>query len=169
MSADLAASWPNWDPDLAFTHAESGGQIWIGGTAPEQDFRSYTRRGDQWSVPAGWSGPDTDDYFDMVVTMYRGAFPVEVPEIRVPITDGPLRGDQLPAIHGAAEHVSVRVEAGDRVLVRCQMGLNRSALVVVLAMLELGEDVDVAIGHLRQTRSRSVLFNSHYEDYLRSR
>ena len=169
MTASLGDVWPDWEPDPAFIHPDSGGQIWIGGTDPDQDFRVYSRRdGDRWEVPPGWAAPSTDVYFDAVVTMYRGAFPVEGLELRFPISDGPLRDDQLPIIHAAAEWVAGRVELGDRVLVRCQMGLNRSALVTVLAMLELGADADRAIRELRSTRSRSVLFNSHYEDYLRA-
>lgn len=52
-------------------------------------------------------------------------------------------------------------------LVHCQMGLNRSALVVGLALIRAGMPADEAIRHLRAKRSPAVLCNPYFEEWLR--
>jgi protein-tyrosine phosphatase len=50
--------------------------------------------------------------------------------------------------------------------VRCALGLNRSALVVALALVDLtGDDPATVIQTLRRERSQNVLFNEAFEQY----
>lgn len=53
------------------------------------------------------------------------------------------------------------------VFVHCQAGLNRSGLVLALAMIVDGASPELAIGHLRAQRSEWVLCNSTFEQWLR--
>jgi protein-tyrosine phosphatase len=58
--------------------------------------------------------------------------------------------------------------AGDRLLVRCQAGLNRSGLVTALILMTSGLDADTAISLIRSNRADIALFNEHYVAWLRS-
>ena len=53
-------------------------------------------------------------------------------------------------------------------LVHCQAGLNRSALVVGLALIRSGMTADAAIALLREKRSPAVLCNQTFERWLRT-
>lgn len=59
------------------------------------------------------------------------------------------------------------VEEGETVLVRCNAGWNRSGVIVVRAMMEMGWSVDDALKHVRGTRSPHALCNSRFEAWLR--
>jgi len=52
-------------------------------------------------------------------------------------------------------------------LVHCQAGLNRSGLIVGLALVLEGRTPDEAITHLRESRSPAVLCNRTFETWLR--
>lgn len=54
-------------------------------------------------------------------------------------------------------------------LIHCRAGLNRSGLVAASVLMELGRTADEAIGLLRERRHPQVLFNQHFERYLRAR
>jgi hypothetical protein len=86
--------------------------------------------------------------------------------LHVPLVDG----EELPSLerlHGAAELVNSLRELGP-VYVHCRFGLNRSALVVALALIEAGGEPDTVIGHLRCSRHEKVLSNRPFNAYLRS-
>lgn len=70
-------------------------------------------------------------------------------------------------VQRAAGAVAAELRAGSRVLVTCRLGLNRSALVVVLAMEQMGLPTAFSIAYLRQQRSPDVLSNTAFERYLR--
>jgi len=53
-------------------------------------------------------------------------------------------------------------------LVHCQAGLNRSGLVVALALIRSGRTPDEAIALLREKRSPAVLCNPAFERWLRT-
>lgn len=59
------------------------------------------------------------------------------------------------------------LSTGEPTLIHCQMGLNRSGLITVLALRNLGYSSGEAIHLLRERRSDKVLFNKVFEDYLR--
>ena len=106
--------------------------------------------------------------YDAVVTLYAWAQPVswEVEELRYGFGDGALDGADLQRVLRAARWAHERWQAGDRVLIRCQAGLNRSGLVTALVLVLAGWDPADAIRHLRDQRSPHVLFNDHFVRWL---
>lgn len=144
---------------------------------------------DPWNevIPGLWQGgldykadPDTwyadeaivGDEFDLVISLYRriGHGPADGVEHwtgRIP--DGVLNGDDRALVAEAVDRVLIALEAGKRVLVRCQAGYNRSGLVVALALLALGHTADEAIALIREKRSEWALCNQHFCDYIRQR
>lgn len=52
-------------------------------------------------------------------------------------------------------------------LVHCQAGLNRSSLVLALALMLEGRSADEAIAYLRERRTPAVLCNRDFENWLR--
>lgn len=93
-------------------------------------------------------GPNTDR---VEVTMYDAG---EIPDV-----------DQL---HELASIVSAALDAGGKVLVHCQAGLNRSNLVTALALIKRGRTPVEAIALLREKRSPVVLCNQAFEAWLLS-
>jgi len=56
--------------------------------------------------------------------------------------------------------------SGDRLLVRCQAGLNRSGLVTALILMSTGLDAETAISEIRNKRADVALFNTEYVTWL---
>lgn len=106
--------------------------------------------------------------YDAVVTLYAWAQPVawEIEELRYGFGDGALDGADLQRVLRAARWAHERWQSGDRVLIRCQAGLNRSGLVTALVLVQAGWDPAEAILHLRTRRSPHVLFNDHFVRWL---
>lgn len=70
-------------------------------------------------------------------------------------------------LHELADWVNEKRAEG-LTLVHCQAGLNRSALVVGLALIKAGRTPDEAISLMRANRSPAVLCNSTFERWLRT-
>lgn len=86
--------------------------------------------------------------FDVVISLYRrdGHGPADTVEHHYrEVPDGPLTAAQLADVSELAEKAAAAVRAGRSVLVRCHSGYNRSGLVVVQALVDLGYQVDDAI------------------------
>ena len=107
--------------------------------------------------------------FDAIVTMYASARPADwsVQEFRYGIPDASIQDIDLCRLREAVEFGFRRWKAGDRVLVRCQAGLNRSGLVTALILMMNGMDAEVAIKEIRDHRAELALFNTEYVDWLR--
>ena len=58
---------------------------------------------------------------------------------------------------------------GQKVLIRCQAGYNRSGMITALVLMRLGYTADEAILGLRIRRGKDVLINSVFEQYVRDR
>lgn len=83
--------------------------------------------------------------------------------VRCPIPDGGLDGKQIRLVMQTAVAVAKAIIAGKRVLVTCHLGLNRSALVVALALYQLTTmDAAQIVEHIRRHRSMSALSNTHF-------
>jgi hypothetical protein len=106
--------------------------------------------------------------YDAVATLYAWAQPVgwEVEELRYGFGDGALHGDDLARVLRAATWAHARWQSGDRVLIRCQAGLNRSGLVTALVLILDGWHPAHAIAHIRDRRSPHALFNPHFVHWL---
>jgi protein-tyrosine phosphatase len=80
--------------------------------------------------------------------------------LRCPIPDDALDPAELKLVMQTSVAVGKTVVQGKRALVTCQMGLNRSALVVALALHQLttmsGEQI---VSHIRKHRSEKALCN----------
>lgn len=76
--------------------------------------------------------------------------------------------DALPPVeflHEIADQVVAASKKGPT-LVHCAAGVNRSGLIMALALVKLDWEPHVAIAHLRNKRSQSVLFNTTFEQYV---
>lgn len=100
-------------------------------------------------APCGWEGPDDD-----------------IAHIHYPIPDGALCEVELTQLQDYARMIAENVRAGNKVLVRCQAGLNRSGLVVGFALMELGYAPRAAIAQIRLRRSPDALCNKEFVRYL---
>jgi hypothetical protein len=110
-----------------------------------------------------------ENEFDLVVSLYHrdghgpaagiGHHVREVP-------DAALTAAQLADVGELAEITAAAVRNGQKVLVRCHSGFNRSGLVVVQALGHLGYGVDDAIFLVRYRRSKWALNNDLFVDYL---
>lgn len=85
------------------------------------------------------------------------------PVLRCPIPDAELDAAQVRTVAQAAVSVAKSIVLGQRVLVTCRMGLNRSALVVALALHQLTTmDADQVVEHIRRQRNAAALSNAHF-------
>jgi hypothetical protein len=81
----------------------------------------------------------------------------------------PFKDEDIPTLHklhAVARLGAALVEAGERVLVHCQMGLNRSALVAGLVLVYNGLTGPEAVTRL-QARRPGALYNDVFAAYLR--
>lgn len=106
--------------------------------------------------------------FDVVVTLYADANPAPwgVEEIRFGFYDSRLLTADATRVLRLARDVHRRWVRGDRVLIRCQAGVNRSGLVTSLVLMLEGYRAADAIALLRRQRSPWVLNNADFERWL---
>lgn len=131
----------------------------------------------RWSevIPNLWVGGDTDvpdgERFDLVYTLSRAAA-LEAPSRGVTELCWFFEDDEtvpvdLRQLFLSAETVAREVREGRRVLVRCQAGLNRSALVAGMALRILGYEGDAAVGMIRDKRGEYALCNRVFHDLVK--
>lgn len=109
------------------------------------------------------------DEFDVVVSLYHrdGHGPAAGIQDHVQeVPDAALTAAQLIDVCELAEIAAAAVRNGQKVLVRCHSGFNRSGLVVVQALGRLGYGVDDAIFLVRYRRSKWALNNELFVNYL---
>ena len=106
--------------------------------------------------------------FDSIVTMYAWARPADwnVQEYRYGIPDARISDMDLSRLRQAVNWGYKQWKKGDRVLVRCQAGLNRSGLVTALILIKNGMSAEEAIRTIRRNRADIALFNEHYVKWL---
>lgn len=81
----------------------------------------------------------------------------------------PIRDEGLPPLkrlHAVARFGAELLQRGERVLIHCEMGLNRSALLAGLMLVHDGESGEAALARL-QARRPGALYNNFFADYLR--
>lgn len=126
-----------------------------------------------WSeiVPGLWQGGDVESpigQFDHVVSLCpwgEDRNPGPVGQTTWFIADGPVPEPEAQ-IWTLAEDVSDRLDRGESVLVRCQMGMNRSGLIVAATLLLRGWPIENALREIRDRRDPMALSNPHFEDWL---
>jgi len=112
--------------------------------------------------------PRTDLPFDAIVTMYAWARPADwnVQEFRYGVPDASISDIDLARLRQAVEFGYDRWKQGDRVLIRCQAGLNRSGLVTALILIKDGLSPERAIALIREGRGEDALFNNNFHTWL---
>ena len=127
-----------------------------------------------WSeiVPGLWQGGDGRSpvgEFDHVVSLCpwgEELTPGPSGQTEWFIADGPMPEPEAQ-IWEIARDVSARLDRGESVLVRCQMGINRSGLIVAATLLLRGWSAEEAIDQIRRRRDPFALSNQHFEGWLR--
>jgi hypothetical protein len=141
-------------------YSEIAPNLFMGGTADEDVIHQAV----------AYNKARTDLPFDAIITMYAWANPADwrVQEFRYGIYDSAITDIDLDRLKQAVEFGYNRWLSGDRVLVRCQAGLNRSGLVTALIMMSTGLDAETAIEQIRKNRADIALFNNKYVEWLMS-
>jgi hypothetical protein len=162
MMSDNSTAVPRW-VNVDYAPSWRGSQIapglFMGGTADDDVVHVPAPRVANFGVARE---------YDAVVTLYAWAQPVpwEVEELRYGFGDGGLELVDLDRVVRAARWAWERWQSGDRVLVRCQAGLNRSGLVTALVLMFGGHTAADAIRLIRERRSSSALCNTAFERWL---
>ena len=141
-------------------YSEIAPNLFMGGTADEDVIHQAV----------AYNKARTDLPFDAIITMYAWANPADwgVQEFRYGIYDSAIADIDLDRLKQAVEFGYNCWLSGDRVLVRCQAGLNRSGLVIALIMMSTGLDAETAIEQIRKNRADIALFNNNYVEWLMS-
>jgi protein-tyrosine phosphatase len=136
------------EPHKVFSMPSTGGELWQGGTPNSLK---------QYDVVVGMEHEPTDRVYARV--KFEGI------HIWHPINDWEVVDGH--ALRSIAAFVADRIEIGDRVLVHCSAGLNRSGVVNARALMWLGYTADEAIAMLRKNRYQSVLCNPKFVKWLK--
>jgi rhodanese-related sulfurtransferase len=149
----------NWDFPL---HSEILPGLWVGGT----DDLDTIEESVNLHAPKAITKKD----FDAVVTLYAWANPVDwmVEELRFGFYDSGIDHIDSHSLATAVSFALGKWQAGKKVLIRCQAGLNRSGLTAALVLIEAGYTPDEAINLLRTKRSEYVLCNGEFEAFVRT-
>jgi protein-tyrosine phosphatase len=144
--------------DVKELYSEIAPNLFMGGTDDD----------DVIHLPQVSRGPRHDLPFDSILTMYAWARPADwmVQEFRYGFPDASISDIDLNRLKQAVEWGYQQWVLGDRLLVRCQAGLNRSGLVTSLILIKSGMEVQSVIELLRERRSQYALCNSEYEEWL---
>ena len=131
-------------------------------------FMGGTDDEDVIHIPARIYSRREDLPFDRMVTMYAWARPADwnVQEFRYGVPDASIKDIDLNRLRQAVEFGYDRWKQGDRLLVRCQAGLNRSGLVMALILIKDGFTPYQAIDLIRQRRTDIALFNENFANWL---
>jgi len=131
--------------------------LWQGGTDDDDVY-------DQLATPM-----ITKKDFDLVVTAYALANPVDwfVKELRFGFYDSDMSDFDPAELQAIVRLTHAEWKRGQRVLVRCQAGMNRSGLIMALVLVREGHTPQEAINLIREKRSQDALFNGRFADWLK--
>lgn len=116
----------------------------------------------------GWHALEPDARrFDVVVNLSSVEYvpPPGQLYVRWPIEDG--QSPDFRKLTALGRLVSRLHRSGQRVLVNCDAGLNRSGIVMAFALMESGYSADAAISLIREKRDEFALCNSGFELAIR--
>lgn len=108
--------------------------------------------------------------FDAVVTCYSYAQPMSwyVHENRYGFADGPMDIETFKKVIELSDWLYEKWQSGARCLSRCQMGYNRSGIVLGAVLIKHGYTAEEAIQLIRQKRSPHALNNVSFLNCLRN-
>ena len=149
---DIGWDFPLWSEILP--------GLWLGGTDDNDTIET--------GVDTYKPRMITNDDFDTVITLYSWAQPVDwlVEEVRYGFYDSEISHIDFAAVERAADFAYQAWKSGKRVLIRCQAGINRSSLVMAHVLMKDKYKAREAIDLMREKRSKAVLLNRHFVDYL---
>lgn len=152
---DIGWDFPLWSEILP--------GLWLGGTDDNDTIET--------GVDTYKPRMITKEDFDTVITLYSWAQPVDwlVEEVRYGFYDSEISHIDFDAVERAAEFAYQAWRSGKRVLIRCQAGINRSGLVMAHVLMKDKYTAREAIDLMREKRSKAVLLNKHFVDYLISK
>lgn len=132
------------------------GSLWLGG--------HYCQAGAMTCAPR--------DEFDTVISLHKSIKDWYVPTNGAKLYDYSMPDAALSPAHAGnldflAENAVRRAMKGDQVLIRCRAGINRSGLIMGLALLKLGYTSKEAMNMMRVARSPYVLFNDSFVAHIR--
>ena len=126
--------------------------------------------------PGLWFGgapePRVPEGFDLIVNLVAEWARYDrngIECVNVTVEDGEVTDEVAKQFGDLAHEVNRRRDLGQTILVHCQVGLNRSATVVALALMLRGMRAEDAIRLLREKRHRLVICNPHFERWLLDR
>ncbi len=141
-------------PPRVFKAARVFGTLWIG-SAPEPNCEEL-KNWDALVLSAWEHQPPPAGFCGLLVLS------LDLDDSGPPPTDAEVR-----AAKKAAHQVSCWLRAEKRVLVTCRMGLNRSGLIVALALIEAyGLHPRFAIETVRRARGSEALNNPHFRKII---
>jgi len=149
---DIGFDFPLWSEILP--------GLWLGGTDDNDTIET--------GVDTYKPRMITKNDFDTVITLYSWAQPVDwlVEEVRYGFYDSEISHIDFAAVERAADFAYQAWKSGKRVLIRCQAGINRSGLVMAHVLMKDKYKAREAIDLMREKRSKAVLLNRHFVDYL---
>ncbi len=111
---------------------------------------------------------DNTHNFTAVVTLDSYSQPVgrSIKELRYGFIDGRIERNEIPKLLEVADWAYENWQRGEKVLVRCQAGANRSGLIVAIVLMKDGYSAQEAIDLIRSKRP-FALSNSEFVSFLR--
>lgn len=136
--------------------------LWLGGTADNDRVGDKHCEFDRQDISIRVR------HFDSVYTFYAHANPADwlVKEFRFGYFDSGETDFDLEAFKRIALMAHADWKRGERVLLRCQAGLNRSSLIFALVLMIDGYTAQQAIDLIRDKRHAMALFNPHFVEWL---
>jgi protein-tyrosine phosphatase len=136
--------------------------LWISGTSSEETISN------SWSCGPGDVSNVPEMDFDLVVTLYPHTVPVGmgVEEIRYAFEDGPLKDNTIQKINEIADISFNKWKSGEKILIRCSGGLNRSGLLAAIILNKSGIDINKCIDLIKDKRGEKALGNKDFVNYL---
>ena len=139
-------------------YSEIAPRLWQGGT-PDAEMIDTSKQ---------FSTADKLHGFTAVLTLDSRSQPMgwSVKELRYGFTDGTIERNEIPKLLELADWAYENWKRGEKVLVRCQAGANRSGLIVAIILMKDGYSADDAIKLIRSKRS-FALSNSAFVTFLK--
>lgn len=155
MSEIGGGRWPSYAPDEILPGLYQGG-------TEDDAVIGNPKPADHYDI--------ANHELDVVVTLYADAQPAQwgVEELRFGFWDAQLNEFFIRKALRMARIAHARWRGGERVLIRCQAGVNRSGFIMALVLMLDGMSADEAIARIRECRSPFVLSNQHFENWLRT-
>lgn len=171
QGGQIATGVPEVDPNSALGHRMSGHAIHGGYFSvpliTQVDEADVPAPGQLWQGGC-INGLSLPEDFDLVISLYpweRYQLGHKTAYREVKMYDDPKQG--FEQVEELAEIVAAALTEGKKVLVHCQAGLNRSALVAGTALRQLGVGAGDTIRILRESRGTDeVLCNHAFFSYI---